>query len=445
MAMTPSARPGWLHRMLQAVRRDWREIGGLGRLALLGIAASIVVAVALGFTIPRAARDHLLDARAELLEGVTRELVPLAPQPATPGAIPTAFDDEVRLRLLGGETVRVKLWLPDGTVVYSDSPELVGRSFELSGAALSALQGETSHLISDLSDPAHAEERDLGQLIEFYIPYGPPGAAPTAAFEIEQRTESLDAALGRISRNVWVSIGSGMAVLAVFLGSLLITRARELNRRRRQAELLLGSLLRAQDEERRRIVGALHDDIGQPLYRLLYGIEGSISKLEAGHPAATELERLGQVVRHIDGTLRAELRLLHEGLAAEAGLRPALQELVAATRRETDLVIDLDVSLHREPASVPRAALYRAAREGLTNVRKHAGARRVSIRVAGDEDRAQVEMSDDGSGERAAPGLGLTTTREGLEAIGGGLTVTFHKGRGTTYKAWVPMNGREPV
>ncbi len=431
--------------MLQAARRDWREIGGLGRLALLGIAASIVVTVALGFAIPRAARDHLLDARAELLAGVTQELVPLAPQPTAPGAMPAAFDDEVRLRLLGGETVRVKLWLPDGMVVYSDSPDLVGRSFELSGAALSALQGETSHLISDLSDPAHAEERDLGQLIEFYIPYGPPGAAPTAAFEIEQRTESLDAALGRIKRNVWLSIGSGMAVLALFLGSLLITRARELNRRRRQAELLLGSLLRAQDEERRRIVGALHDDIGQPLYRLLYGIEGSMSRLQAGHPAAAELERLGQVVRHIDGTLRAELRLLHEGLAADAGLEPALEELVAATRRETDLVIDLDVSLRREPASVPRAALYRAAREGLTNVRKHAGARRVSIRVVGDEDRAQVEMSDDGSGERAAPGLGLTTTREGLEAIGGGLMVTFRKGRGTVYKAWVPMNGREPA
>ncbi len=435
----------WLRRVLQAVRRDWREIGGLGRLALLGIGASIVVTVALGFAITRAARDHLLDARAELLESVTEELVPLAPQPTEPGAIPAAFDDEVRLRLLGGETVRVKLWLPDGTVVYSDSPELVGRSFPLSGAALSALRGETSHLISDLSDPAHAEERDLGRLIEFYIPYGPEGATPIAAFEIEQRTESLDAALGRMSRNVWLSIGSGMAVLAVFLGSLLITRARELNRRRRQAVLLLGSLLRAQDEERRRIVGALHDDIGQPLYRLLYGIEGSRSKLEGGHPASPELERLEQVVRHIDGTLRAELRLLHDGLAAEAGLEPALEELVTATRRETDLVIDLDISLLCEPASVPRAALYRAAREGLTNVRKHAGARRVSIRVAGDYERAQMEMSDDGSGEKAEPGLGLTTTREGLEAIGGGLTVTFRKGRGTVYRAWVPTNGGEPA
>jgi signal transduction histidine kinase len=416
----------------------------LGRLALLGVGASLIVAIALGFSITRAAEGHLLDAQTDLLENVARDLALLE----TPLQAPEAeefpeFESAVRLRLLGGETLTVKLWLADGTIAYSDDASLVGQRFEVSEPALAAFGGVASAVVVGTSDPAHAIHRELGEVIEFYIPFGNSPVGPVAVFEIEQRVDSLNAALRRISRNVWLSIGTGLTVLGIFLSVLVIARTRDLNRRRKQAEGLFGDLLLAQDEERRRVVGALHDDIGQPLYRLLYGLDGSLAKLDPANPVREELQRMQALVSDVDETLRAELRLLHEGLMSDAGLEPALREFVEATQLESGIDVKLEINLSGEPSEVPRTALYRAIREGVTNARKHSGATRIEIRVAERGSRITVDVDDNGAGARGRPGLGLTTTRERLEAIGGGLSVTGRRGGGTTYRVWVPVRIEE--
>jgi signal transduction histidine kinase len=407
--------------------------------AILGVGGSLVVAVALGFSITRAAEGHLLDAQTDLLVNVSRQLVRLETPLDAPDAVEwPAFDQEVRLRLLGGETLTVKLWLSDGTIAFSDDKSLIGSRFDVSKPALAAFGGQASAVVVETTDPAHAVHRDLGEVIEFYIPFGDSSGRPEAVFEIEQRVDSLNVALGRISRNVWLSIGTGLTILGIFLTVLLIARTRDLNRRRQQAEELFGDLLRVQDEERRRVVGALHDDIGQPLYRLYYGLDGSVGKLGKGHPVRGELEGLRSLVSDVDETLRAELRLLHEGLMADAGLEPALTDLVEATERESGIAMRLEYGVDDEPSDVPRTALYRAVREGVTNARKHSGATRVEISVAETGGTITADVRDNGSGYLGRPGLGLTTTRERLEAIGGGLRVTAPRDGGTLYRVFVP-------
>ncbi len=428
-------------RLVRAsLRREWREIGGLGRLAVVGIVAAGVLAVALGFSITSAARGHLLDARAEIFGGIVDDM---ARSIGDPGEVGTAqydrFESAASERLLGGETVLLKLWRPDGTIAYSDNPSLVGRVFDVSDAAAAAFRGSVETQVSDLADPAHAQHRHLESLIEFYFPYATADGVVTAVFEIEQRTDRLEAALWRIERNVWASIGVGLLVLGVFLGALALARARDLNRRRREAEELLGSLLRAQDEERRRVIGALHDDIGQPLYRLLYGIEGSKARLPESDPVRAELEHLAGVVREVDATLRAELRILHQGVLADLGLEAAITELVATVATESGLVINAEVDLPVEPDEVPRTALFRAAGELLTNVRKHAEAESVVLAISEERGFAVLSVRDDGVGTDTTPGLGLTTTRERLEAIGGSLEVTSEEGVGTEVRVRAPI------
>ncbi len=430
-------RPGRIGGISRALRIEWHDIGGLGRMALLGVGASIFVAVALGFSITRSAEQQILDAQTDLLVNAARDLAGRMPSDAGVLALDPEFDQDVRTRLLGGETVGVKLWLPDGTVVYSDDDDALGRRFDLSEHATRAFQGTPLGVVVDTADPAHARHRELGSVIEFFIPFGEPNA-PTAVFEIEQRVDGLHAAVGQIGRNVWLSISTGLVVLGIFLSTLLAARTRSVDRRRRQAERMFGDLLRAQDEERRRVVGALHDDIGQPLYRLHYGLEGSISKLEAGHPVKEELLRLQHVVAEADDTLRAELRLLHDGLMADAGLVVALEDLAESTRHETDIRVRLDVDGEVGLAEVPRTALYRAIREGITNARKHSGAATIDVRVHSVNGHVRAEIEDDGRGNLAAPGLGLTTTRERLEAIGGGLATTRSHRGGTLLTVWVP-------
>lgn len=423
---------------LSAARRDWREIGGLGRLALTGLAAAVLLTVVLGFGITRAAESHLLDARATQVHAIVQRLPLLAVDRPLRAQELTAYDAAIKNRVLGGENERVKVWLADGTIVYSDARELIGESFELSATALAAFAGSTGSGISDLADPAHELNRAAGELIEIYIPIVDEAGQVLYVVEVEQDVSALNSALSRIGRNVWVSISSGLAFLGLFLGVLAIARARSLNERRRQAESLLRSSFDVQEEERRRIVGALHDDVGQPLYRLLYGLEGSRAKLEDDDPVADELARLEEITRGIDKTLRKELRLLHHGLAADVGLETALDDLVELTRREAGLDANASVALAWDISSVQRTALYRAAQEAVTNVRKHAGASRVDIRVGTEGGVVSLEVDDDGTGVVSRPGLGLTTMRERFDALGGGVEVLRRPGGGTRLRCWLP-------
>ncbi len=427
--------------VIRTLLAEWREMGWVGKAALVGILASVAVAIGLGFSIPASARRHLLQAQTDIIRNTARDLVSeglLPDENADPKAL-AEFDEEVRFRLLGGETVRVKVWSNTGVIVYSDAAELIGQQFELSEPALAALEGEPSFYLSDLSEPAHELERELDRLIEFYIPIEDDTGTVLGALEVEQRVDALETTLGHIQRNVWISIGLGLGILSIFMASLTLTGARVSNRRRRLAENLLGQVLRAREEERKRIVGALHDDIGQTLYRLLYRLEGSQAKVDDPALISDELSLAADIVREIDGNLRSELRLLHSSEVEDVGLRAALSELIDTTRSETDLAVSLDIDLKRSPGPVPSSALFAAAQEGLINARKHAKATSVAVRIWSDTTRATLEVADDGIGADAIDGIGLATTRERLDALGGGLSVRRRRGGGTLLRAWVPF------
>jgi two-component system NarL family sensor kinase len=425
---------------IDGLRSDWVEIGGLGRLAVVGIVLALVVTFVLGFSITRAARGHLLDARAAMVSVNIEDLPPFPADKDVSSAEFVAFDVAVRVNILGGETIRVKVWTRDGTIVYSDAEELVGERFVLPvHAALAFDAGNEAH-VSDLSDPAHAFDRGHGELIELYVALPDAAEAATFVVEVEQDASGLNHALSQITRNVWLSIAIGLVAIGLVMAVGIAARTREVNRRRRQAEELLKTSFAAQEAERRRVVSALHDDIGQPMYRLLYGIEGSRAKLNDTDPIAVELDHLADVVRDMDSTLRNELRLLHFELAADAGLSTALNELTDLTRFETDLNVDLSIELDNEPGPVQRTEIYRAAREGIMNVRKHANATYVRVGLTEDTHRLTLEVTDDGVGasEMDDPGLGLSTTRERFRALDGDVALERVASGGTRFCAWLP-------
>lgn len=429
-------------RYWPAVRTSWSELGRWGRLALAGIGLSVIISVALGFSIPNSAKGHLLHGQSEVFATVAEDIraLSLVTRAGESVAIEPEFEEAVALRLLGGDTIRVKLWSLDGVIVYSDHSDQIGQSFAFNDLAIRATNGDVSFGVADASDPAHAFEEDLGELIEFYVPVED-AAGVFALFEVEQRVDTLNTTVNRIKRNTWMSIGLGLGVLTVFMASLTVANAHVLTRRRRLAETLFAELVEAQDAERRRIVGSLHDDVGQPLYRLLYGLQGSRSRLDDDDPVSEELDRLEQLVREVDATLRNELRGLHTSLAEDLGLGPALEALAEMTRDETALDLSLDVQTNKELGVVPRAALFQAAKEGVTNVRKHAGAAHVWVRLLSEAGRVVLEVEDDGIGPNGERGLGLTTMKDRLEAIGGGLTIDRRSGTGTRMRAWVPTGG----
>lgn len=446
-ASIPKRRSSWrLPRVLPMVRTEWQGLGGLGRIALLGVVLSAALAIVLGFTIPSAAERHLLKARTETLAAITDDLAArgLVPTGDSSPDVYASFHDAVQLRLIGGGTVRVKVWSPDGEVLYSDARPLVGRRFPLGEGAQKAFDGQATSRESDLSDPENELEAGLGPLLEFYLPVRGGDGEVFGVFEVYERADSFNDALARIRRNVWLSIGTGLGVLGIFMASLTVTHARAINQRRRQAERLLRELVTAQDEERRRVVGLMHDDVGQPLYRLLYGLRGCSARVGEINPeAGAELARLEGVTEEIERRLRTGLGTLRAGVLEDLALAPALEHLATVTRRESDLEITVDAPEDDDLSQLERSVLIRAAQEALLNVHRHARATTVMIRAFEADGRWAVEVEDDGAGVHGPEGLGLVTCRERLETLGGDLALEPRRGGGTMFRVWIPAAREE--
>jgi signal transduction histidine kinase len=130
------------------------------------------------------------------------------------------------------------------------------------------------------------------------------------------------------------------------------------------------------------------------------------------------------------------------------GLVPAVERLASTVAEQSGTVVDVEAQLGdaRLPAEA-ETALYRIVQEALTNVVKHASARRVSITLVQKGAAAVVVVEDDGGGfdpGATRPGaLGLVGMRERVALVGGRLTVESSPGVGTTLVAEVPLAGAE--
>jgi signal transduction histidine kinase len=409
-----------------ALLAQWRSLGSVGRLACVGLVLGAAVAIALGLSIQNSVRRHLLDVRAGVLQHIVdefaaEELMPFGGVRTTEHA---GLVEAVERRLIGGEVLAVSVRDAAGRLVHAEPPQDV-----------------LSRTSPDVAMP-HVEQHDDDGLLHFQLAMTAPDGVAIGSLEAFQQPTSFDELLSRVRRNTWFTITTGLGLLAVAMGTLTLSNARALEGRRRHAEQLLRELLRAEDGERHRIVGALHDDIGQPLYRVLYGLEGCRARLGGDSLVAAELDKLTALVREVDRILRAELRRLHRPGLDGLELSAALDALATDSRAglgEADLHVEVEVDLAHEPSAVARTVLLQAVQEALMNVRRHAAASQVRIRVHEQGGTVVVGVADDGRGIVAAYGLGLTTAAERLEALGGGLRVATGRTGGTVFQAWVPV------
>jgi signal transduction histidine kinase len=207
----------------------------------------------------------------------------------------------------------------------------------------------------------------------------------------------------------------------------------ELRRRLDEVEASRTRIVTVADEERRRIERDLHDGAQQRLVSIGLMLRHAQHQLGPAVDAASRTldDAIVQITQAID-----ELRDLAQGLhpALETGLRPVLHELAS----RAPLPVDVVATGERFPSNVESAA-YFVVCEGLTNAVKHACANRVVLRVARDDGRCVVSVSDDGVGG-ASPrnGTGLTGLSDRVAAGGGRLRIDSRTGQGTTLTAEFP-------
>lgn len=416
----------------------WHEIGRIGRLAFVGVLVSGVVAVSLGFFIPSAVRSHLIDARIDELERSMQMVWTAAPETFEPEADFSEFDRITRVQLLGGDTVRVKVWDTTGRIVWSDEGRLIGRSFPGLDDIDGAFDGAVIVEETDLTDVENEFERGFGRLIEFYLPMTGDSGDIEAVFEVYQRLDPFEQTLNAVRASTWLRIGTGLGVLGLFTTTLTLVTLRGAERRRVQSERLLHRSLDVREAERVRLANALHDDVGQPVYRLLYGLES----MSEGHlePARMQQEarRLVETVRLVDSTLRDQMRQLQASPVESDGLVAALEDLVLDNGATPRIAVTVDVD---ESALDPgvQEALYRAAREAVANAIRHSGAVSIDVRLVSVREGAELRVTDTGDWKPGDDGLGIATMRAMIDACGGTLSIGAGNDGGTVVTAVVPV------
>ena len=197
-------------------------------------------------------------------------------------------------------------------------------------------------------------------------------------------------------------------------------------------------LVKAGDEQRRRLERNLHDGAQQRLVSVALKLRLAKARLLTAPDTIGDL--LDDASRELDtglAELRELARGLHPAILGDLGLAHALEAL--ATR--TPVPVELDVPFEeRLPERVERTAYYIVS-EALTNVAKHAGADVARVTARRDGDVLRVTVSDDGAGGAdQALGTGLLGLRDRAEAAGGTLSVTSPPGRGTVVTAALPLS-----
>jgi PAS domain S-box-containing protein len=222
----------------------------------------------------------------------------------------------------------------------------------------------------------------------------------------------------------------------------------------RAAEAALQSLTRrlvqAEESERRRIAGELHDRVGQTLSALNINLDILLGMLGEQAPADVRM-RLRDSLALVDGTLQSIENVmadLRPPLLEEYGVGAALGWHAEEFSRRTGIGIefeDLAREKNRQLRREAGVALFRISQEALNNVAKHANASRVTIRLEVVNDEMVLTVHDDGTGFDVAEArarssrYGMTTMKERVLAAGGELEVDSTPGKGTTLRARIPF------
>jgi len=215
-------------------------------------------------------------------------------------------------------------------------------------------------------------------------------------------------------------------------------------------EQLLVKAIHAQEEERERISVDLHDGVAQWLAGASYHAQ-TVSALLSGNGSDETRDELATMESTIDKSLK-ELRRVLTGLRPpaldELGLSHALRQSLEDLKTDG---INCHFSEVGTPVRLPSSmeiAVYRVVQETLTNVRKHANATKVNLRLQFQPDKLLVEIRDNGSGFDLSQTLdsaisvghmGLLGMKQRVEMLGGDIRIKTGEGDGTAIILSLPI------
>lgn len=213
-------------------------------------------------------------------------------------------------------------------------------------------------------------------------------------------------------------------------------------------QLMARYLETVREEEQKRIARELHDEMGG----VLAALNMNVARLEAKLPAemthlSTEAGAMAKLVAAAIQAMRRAVAQLRPAILDDAGLAAAIESYVREFQENTEIECRLTNGLPEEEPMLGRdrsATVFRIVQESLTNVAKHAQARKVTITLKELRGSLVLTVKDNGKGfdpnVRNGESFGLQGIRERALLVGGRIRIRSAAGKGTTVRMSVPMN-----
>jgi signal transduction histidine kinase len=367
----------------------------------------------------------------------------------------------------------LKIWRPDGTILYSNRENLIGKKLPISDSLRKALNGFVVPEFNHLDDEENVEERGLElPLLEIYAPLREANTERVIAVaEFYQLADKLSHELSW-SRLQSILIVGGLTML--MLGALSgivrrgsLTIASQQNALSSQIAQLSRSLAlneelsqrvveatrrSAESSEQflRKVSAELHDGPVQLIGLVLLRLDGIGELATQANP-----ERAKETMTIIRGALQdalAEIRGLSSGFALPDLENLRLDEAVELAVHNHERRSGTSVNLHlaKDLPAIPialKTCAYRFVQEGLNNAFRHADGIGQDVAVDWDGKCLMIEVSDKGPGlagdfqSASTSGIGLTGLRDRIESLGGTMIIETEKSIGTHLKAKFCLNG----
>ena len=374
---------------------------------------------------------------------------------------------------LGQKVVAFILWRPDGRVLYSNQPALVGTTVPIGTGLATALAGS---VYSDVVDRRYETHKYAlpswpGRLIETYAPvHSRAHDRVLGAAEFYQTTDELDAAMRASRLRTWgVVVATALAMYVLLFGLVrrasrtIVDQRHELRERVDELQALIETNARLDATVRRaaarttslnerflrRVAADLHDgpaqDLGFAQMRLRSMAEAAPPGSESVGVAATDLES----VRAAVDTAMADLRSISAGMQLPEIEQLSTAEVAARAvrdyERKTGAPVAWSAAGDAPNAALPvKITIYRVLQELLANGFRHAGAASQHVRVVQTRDDVTLEVGDRGPGfdvasEVASGRGGLNGLRERVQVLGGTFDVASSRAEGTLARVRLPL------
>jgi len=222
-----------------------------------------------------------------------------------------------------------------------------------------------------------------------------------------------------------------------------VTELVALKRERRRAG---GQLLRAQEDERRRIARNLHDSTSQSLIALQFALS-RLNREHAGERVDAIVEECRETLREVQQEIRALSFLAHPPPLVTNTLDTALHALVSGFAARSGLDVAVEISTVGEASASVEAAIYRVSQEALANIYRHARASRASFQLVARKHHLHLVVRNEGAGISLDPrnpgsiGVGLMGMEERVRELGGRLSFR-HAANGASLTISLPRQKR---